>query len=310
MRVAGIVLFNPDLERLKENIGGVMPQVDMICCVDNCSDNIGNIENLICEYGTVHLIKNGSNKGVAAALNQIASFARHVGAEWVLTLDQDSIPQEGLIDRYENELQHLSHVGMLTCLRRDINTHAVEPKDASSVIDKRQTCITSGCYLNIAAWDDAGGFDEKMFIDYVDFDMCMTLHEHGYEIYLIPFLGIIHELGNSRIVSFLGHEEIIYGHTAFRKYYFVRNRLYYAKKHEKYLNKWRQYGGVIKYIMLVVLYEDNKKEKVKSMIHGVIDSKKMLETTGGGYRYYVIIACYNADFDNHEVPSLQFGGAA
>ena len=38
--MAGIVLFNPDLERLNENISAVITQVDNVLLVDNNSNNL------------------------------------------------------------------------------------------------------------------------------------------------------------------------------------------------------------------------------------------------------------------------------
>ena len=45
MTAAGIVLYNPDVERLHENINGIINQVDALILIDNGSDNIKEIEN-------------------------------------------------------------------------------------------------------------------------------------------------------------------------------------------------------------------------------------------------------------------------
>ena len=41
---AGIVLYNPDIERLSDNIDSVISQVEKIYLVDNGSKNINKIE--------------------------------------------------------------------------------------------------------------------------------------------------------------------------------------------------------------------------------------------------------------------------
>ena len=41
---AGIILYNPNIERLKECIRAVQPQVDKLVIVDNASDNIDEIK--------------------------------------------------------------------------------------------------------------------------------------------------------------------------------------------------------------------------------------------------------------------------
>lgn len=273
MYIAGIVLFNPDLGRLKSNIDGIAPQVDLIYCVDNGSNNECEAESLLSNCEKVILKKNGNNKGIAIALNQIAEFASENGAEWVLTLDQDSEPQPGLIKAYEKQLPELTNAGMLTCVIEDRNTHKRTQTTGSSCAVNN--CITSGSYLNLKAWKEVGGFDEKMFIDYVDFDMCQMLHEAGYGIYRINHYGLYHEVGRSKVVRFIGREEICYGHSAFREYYCVRNHIYYARKHQKYLNKWKEYIRVLKHILIVIIYGNDKFCKVKKMLKGIVDAGKM-----------------------------------
>lgn len=63
--IAGIVLYNPDLGRLKENIESICKQVDKVILIDNGSDNIREIEDLIKEYLNCILLKNGENMGIA-----------------------------------------------------------------------------------------------------------------------------------------------------------------------------------------------------------------------------------------------------
>jgi len=273
MNIAGVVLYNPDLDRLKSNIDGIVTQVDLIYCVDNGSENISDIEQMLLGNNKTILHKNGENRGIAIALNQMASFALCKGAEWILTLDQDSIPQPGLIEAYDKALRGFSSAGMLTCIIKDRNTQEVsEVVGDNCVVDN---CITSGSYLNLRAWKEVGGFDEKMFIDYVDFDICQMLHEAGYRIYRINHYGLLHEVGSSKVVHFFGKEETIYGHSAFRKYYIIRNHIYYARKHQKYINKWKEFGRVVKFMLLVIIYEDNKWNKLKRMLLGVYDSIRM-----------------------------------
>lgn len=271
MHIAGIVLYNPDLERLKENIEAIAPQVDLIYFVDNGSGNISETEIMLRGYNKVVLHKNVKNMGIATALNQLTTFARDNGAEWILTLDQDSISEHGLIEAYEKSTENLLDAGMLTCVIEDRNTHKRTP--VSGDFCEVDNCITSGSYLNVAAWGKVGGFDEKMFIDYVDFDMCQMLHEAGYRVYRINYYGLYHEVGKSKIVSFLGRKETCYGHSAFREYYCVRNHIYYARKHQKYLNKWREYGRVVKHMILVSVYEDDGWNKLKMMFKGLKDSR-------------------------------------
>ena len=44
---AGIVTFNPDIGRLKENIDAILPQVSELVIVDNGSANVDEVCNMI-----------------------------------------------------------------------------------------------------------------------------------------------------------------------------------------------------------------------------------------------------------------------
>ena len=67
---AGIVSYNPDISRLKNNIESILPQVKKIYVVDNGSDNYEDIVG-VCDVWGVSIIRNRENYGIAKALNQI-----------------------------------------------------------------------------------------------------------------------------------------------------------------------------------------------------------------------------------------------
>ena len=58
---AGITLFNPDIELLKENIDSIKEQVNLIILIDNASRNINHIESILTNYCDIVLIKNDKN---------------------------------------------------------------------------------------------------------------------------------------------------------------------------------------------------------------------------------------------------------
>ena len=105
MILAGITLFNPDVARLEENISSIYGQVDRVICVDNGSDNIKNIEDCVLNnWKNITIIKNGKNEGIAKALNQMFEFAIEQQYEYVLTLDQDSVCPDNIIEEYNKYL--------------------------------------------------------------------------------------------------------------------------------------------------------------------------------------------------------------
>lgn len=269
--LAGIVLYNPDIHRLKENIEGIYNQVDKLIFIDNNSSNKKEILKLLEKYNNIEIIHNEKNNGIAGALNQILEYANKNNYEWFLTLDQDSVAQNKLISNYSKVFE-IENVGMITC--NIIDRNFIEEKKDGNEYSYINRCITSGCINNTEVIQKCGGFDNKMFIDYVDFDICATLIENNYKIIKINYDGLLHEVGHAKIVKFFGKKEKIFNHSPFRTYYIIRNRLYFLEKHNV-KKKLKEKMKILKRCILILVYQNNKKENLYAILRGYIDSKKM-----------------------------------
>lgn len=271
--MAGIVLFNPDLERLNENISAVITQVDNVLLVDNNSNNLEEIEKKFCKNEKISLLKNSSNLGIATALAQIMEYASQQQVDWVLTLDQDSVCRPGLISEYEKYIE-LPSVGMLTCKITDRNFKANYRVQSGKAVSEIEKCITAASFVNVAAYELSDGFDKKMFIDGVDFDICINLRHHGFKIYRVNYDGLLQEVGNGKNVKIFGKPYIIYNHSPFRCYYIARNNIYLAKKYSD-VSMQHMIGKEILAEIATVLYENQKLKKLKQRWRGICDGLKM-----------------------------------
>ncbi|MCC9768242.1 glycosyltransferase, partial [Streptococcus agalactiae] len=224
--LAGIVTFNPNIERLDQNIRAIYPQVSHIYIVDNGSKNKEEISQLVADYNeeghlTVDYLT--ENKGIAYALNCIGQFAVAQEFDWFLTLDQDSVVLGDLIDNYENYL-HLPKIGMLSCLYQDMNREDLVMQEFD--YKEIEECITSAALMKTSVFEETSGFAEEMFIDFVDSEMNYRLSEMGYKTYQVNFIGLLHEIGHSSRVKKFGHVFHVLNHSSFRKYYMIRNAIY------------------------------------------------------------------------------------
>lgn len=265
---AGIVLFNPNIRRLEENIKAVAPQVTSVFLIDNHSDNLNEIEKLVSAFQGVYLIENTQNQGIAYALNQIIKYSESESATWVLTLDQDSVVPSNLMSEYKKYLS-LTNVGLLSCIIEDRNVGTLgKANNAHEKYSVLEQCITSATLMNLKVAKEVGGFDNNLFIDSVDHDFCIKVRKAGYSIYRINSVHLLHEVGHSKIVNFLGKENLIYNHSAFRHYYIVRNKLILGRKYNK---KWYYLRKAIKHILLVSFFETSKTKKIIAMLQGFFD---------------------------------------
>lgn len=266
--LAGIVTFNPELDRLNENVNSVLSQADEVIVVDNGSKNVNDIKEL---FPGITIISLEKNMGIAYALNEIGMYAISNRFDWFLTLDQDTIIYNDLIEKYSHYL-NLPQVGMLTCLFQDINKQKLELENFN--YREVEKCITSAALVKTEVFDKSNKFDEKMFIDLVDYDINYHFKELGYITYQINKVGFLHEIGNAKEKSFLGKKFYVYNHSPFRKYYMVRNALYLDRKYGKRITHGN--GTFIRdeYVR-VILFENSKFKKIWSMTKGLIDGLTM-----------------------------------
>lgn len=266
--LASIITFNPEIARLNQNIKAIRKQVEGIVIVDNNSENIHEIQKIIKEE-CAYAIYNGSNKGIAFALNQALTFAKENAFDWVLTLDQDSVSADNLIAEYRRYINY-DNIGIIcskVCDRNFQRKGELQKLDAK--IEYVELCITSGSLTNTIAWENIGGFDSSMFIDSVDFDFCLTLKEKGWLILKSNETFIHHEVGKSKVVKIFGKEYLSLNHSPFRYYYIIRNNIYVGRKHQYLFLKNILVSFRIFYT--VIVYERDKVQKILQMIRGLFD---------------------------------------
>lgn len=270
--MVGIVLYNPEIERLKENIDSICKQVKQVILIDNASDNIEEIKILCSVYKNTKIIENVKNTGIAFALNEIMNYGLKKGYKWVLTLDQDSICPNNIISEYSKYIE-IDDVAIISPTVIDRNRN--KSKNISSKLyEEINLCITSGALTNTEVWNKIGRFDEVMFIDGVDNEYCIRLLKNNYHILQILRVELLHEIGHIAIRKFFFWNVVVRNHNSFRKYYISKNVIYVAKKHFYYRKIVIAYLRVFKIVIVTLLYESDKIAKVKSIFKGMRDGKR------------------------------------
>lgn len=263
---AGIVTYNPEISLLEKNIKSIKEQIESVLIVDNASNNVTEIKALADTYG-IQIEENDRNLGIAAALNQLMKYGSDRDYQWMISLDQDSVcPPNywGKIKEFRNVLPKVGIVGPVI-RDREIGIVGHNPKGKFGVVN---TCITSGACILLKAWEEVGGYDEKMFIDSVDFEFCYRVRKAGYSVIQTQDVVLEHSLGNSRIVKIGFVKYRVTERSAFRYYYIAQNEIYYPKKHKLYFHFIRGNIRNIKHILNIMLFEDSKKEKIDAVLRG------------------------------------------
>lgn len=271
MIAGGIVLYNPNIERLKENIDAILPQVEKLYIIDNNSNNIRLVEQQVQNYDKVRLKKNSENLGIAKALNQMCNLAISDDYEWILTLDQDTICPSRIISKFFPFTQDYNNV--IICPQFLIQGQKLKIADHKKrPYEYIDLCITSASLTRLATWKKLEGYNDWLFIDCVDYDYCIRAKRLGGKIIRINDVIIDHQVGEPKIIRGpFGIEINIYNHSPFRNYYIVRNNIYLLKYYWKELDGFKWLSKFVYFELVKLLFERNKKSTFISICNGFRD---------------------------------------
>lgn len=285
-----IVTFLPE-SRITIRLGCVAPHLSKLIVVDNGSGPATQecLRAQLEELGG-ELIANPENRGLAAALNQGLARAEELGCEWALTLDQDSRATDGMIEallttakasprpeqvaivgpriveeRFPNQIQRFIRPTWWGFRRVCCDT-----QDLHGVMQ----LITSGALTNVRHWRALGGFNESLFIEYVDYEYCLRALLAGLELRVSAQALLLHNLGSRQERSFFGKEFLPTFHNPKRHYYMMRNRVWMWRQYAWKKPSWAIYDffGSGKSLFTALVLEPERGKKIKSMCRGLADA--------------------------------------
>lgn len=280
---AGIILYNPKIKRLKENIDAIIPQVKVLYCYNNGLGENQQIQNLLNSYQNLVVLGNGNNDGISKALNCMIEEADKGDIQWLLTLDQDSVVCDDMIESLAS-LTGIDRIGIICPQIRDVRRKNEQPKMAEKSYEDVDICFTSGSFMNVKATKSIGGFDEYLFIDFVDHDICLRMRYEGYRVIRNNNVVLDHELGNlkpSKLEKFyLKLGSVVHSETIkklsykrevspLRVYYSMRNAIYMKKKFADYMpaKVWNKRLG--KNIVSYMVRGEKKISIIKAINKGI-----------------------------------------
>ena len=198
--------------------------VGQVHVVDNQSgpETRATLRTLAAETGvTVDFLP--ENMGIAGALNRGVARALASGKRWILTMDQDSRPDAGMISAYCRAVRE--HPERL-CLSPRIRDHGTLRPVKRSVLEY---AITSGNLVHRSIYDRIGGYRDELFIDGVDLDFSLRARRGGFAIHLVPDAVLGHQVGEARGAA--AHLRFYTRHSPLRRYYMFRNLVYLVRHH-------------------------------------------------------------------------------
>ena len=246
--LAFVVSYKPELDVLQNVINKVIDQVGRVLLFDNATPDpeVSAFLNEIENESTLAVVHSTSNVGLGAAINYAAKYAEINGFSYLLLLDQDSLPDPGMVVRLKTalkELQQTQPVAAVGPQFRDSRNGCIAPfvrvgfpvsQKLLGGFGQRVSCdflITSGTLLSIETLMSVGLMDESLFIDNIDLEWCFRAKYCGFSLYGICDATMQHSIGDFLRPSKLKPSGITV-HQPLRLYYIMRNRLLLYRRKE------------------------------------------------------------------------------
>ena len=235
-----------------------------------------------------HIIELQQNLGVATALNRGFEWALQNGFDAVISFDQDSRPDVGMVGKLQSAwlnavvqtpnlgaigpatVDHQSGQDMFTFAPYNWTRHRFLPsQNKAYVVDH---LITSGCLTPCAVWQDVGPMNESLFIDWVDIEWCARAKLKGYQLLMDGGTKMTHSIGEvSRPLLW----RRFHLHKPLRHYYLLRNALLIAQQ-SKFDLGWRMHHILyaLRVIVASLLLGNQKLSRLcyawRGLVHGLI----------------------------------------
>ncbi len=277
-----LVAYNSTKENLYPLVNELLKQSSFLVICNNSK------VDLIYDHIRIKVLNFSENLGIARAQTLGMSWAYEQGADFVLQMDQDSLPDVDMVKilhtTYLDLIAANYNVGLIGPQDYDRNTKKIQRArfnkgisvtgiDSVVLVD---ATLSSGSLIPKTAFHSVGGMLDELFIDAVDFEYCWRLSSNGFVIARSNEAGLAHCLGEGR-KSFLGLFDFGIP-SPVRHYYAFRNVFYLFGL--KYVPTYWKVSSALKIIFKIFFYPvilKNGTERLRYMLLGIKDGlrKKM-----------------------------------
>lgn len=270
-----LVTYNADIEEVSNTIEKLQKQTDKIVVCNNSECDI------FFDDDSIKVLNFGENLGIAQAQSIGMEWSFKNGADFVLQMDQDSIPDVDLVKELLNCYFELSESGYKVGLvgSQDFDKDTMKKSEPRLNKGKKtknknyllvDSILSSGSLIPHSTYMKVGGMDDGLFIDAVDFEYCWRIYSFGLIVVKNKKALIAHKLGDGkkRILFFVD----VGIPSPIRHYYAFRNTILLFRR--SYVpNTWKIIS-FIKIMFKLIIYPfflDNGVKRLRFMVMGIKD---------------------------------------
>lgn len=239
---AVVVTFRPEPEATARQFDALAGEGIGVVVVDNNSPGQSGIMADARARG-FEFIALDSNRGVAGAQNAGIERVKALKGEYVVLLDQDSVPQAGAVRSLLDALLTRSTGATPAAVGSSYTLSSGKPgssfvrfawfgfrkiycNDGADGLREVDFLISSGTVIPLSVIANVGMMNDALFIDHVDTEWFLRARSMGYRSFGSCSARMIHALGERTVRIWFGRWRTVPVHKAFRYYFIFRNSIW------------------------------------------------------------------------------------
>jgi rhamnosyltransferase len=266
------IVFHPPQEVVK-NMRSYIDRVGLLIVMDNSPKETLFLKDVSEKILYIH---DGENKGIAARLNQAARIAAGQGYAFLMTFDEDSFFDKEMLEAYFNCFMQSEFLSSTAMYGNENDDRLLTPGNCHE--KNNEILITSGSIVNLEIFKKLGGFNEDLFIDFVDTEYCLRAMKAGYGVRKFTNILLNHSIGvTSEHYSYKTFKKTKRSlHSPVRLYYMLRNFFYLRKMYKGIFEK--EFVSIKKNLMVMIknnmLYNQERRKVISYLAKAVTDYRK------------------------------------
>lgn len=270
-RIAALVVLYKPEPLVTKHIASYADKVDELYVWDNSPEENRQFFTGCAYSGKVRYIHPGVNSGLGEPVNRVANLARESGMGWVLTFDQDSVADEGMVEAMreyvESDMLDAGAAVVTPMVDEPTAKKWEEVEEYLPYLSYVRSTITSGAMYRLDVLCQLR-YRQEFFIDQLDHDFCIRTYLSGRKVVRLNHLRLHHQMdaGSFEMREAEGYRFYVGKYSPERYYYQYRNLLYGVREFERsapgYAAGCR--AGLRK-LEVMVEHDINKADKVRAL---------------------------------------------
>lgn len=257
-----------------DNLRALLSQVDKVIVCDNSPNDNSSFVPSECSYTSIY-----KNLGLSAAFNRVLKDEKYGWSpdDIIIFFDQDSRIAENhvktIVESYNECAKNNCKVGCIGPVFYNIFNNEFEiPRDKKKIasnIYEVKSIITSSMMCKYKDLQEVGFWNEEIFLDMADWDLCWRLMQNGFKCCMTSNVFLLHTVGTGikKIVFFRMRVA-----APIREYYEIRECLYMmGKKYTPFKYKLLFIAMLTVRNLIHVTCYDEKKKRLHYIVRGIKD---------------------------------------